>query len=156
MAEWTSVTEQTVQPGGSIVFTSNPVPCDRGFVRHRDGDSDFLLSGWLPSRRCDCGCSRNASALYFVDFGANIAIPTGGTVGEISLAVALNGTPLPATIMTVTPAAVEEYFNVSRSANVEIWRGCCQTVTIQNTSDQPILVRNVSVDFSRPDLSVSY
>ncbi len=156
MAEWTNVTEQTVQPGGSIVFTFNSVPCDRGFVRHRDGDSGFLLSGWLPNRRCDCCCSRSNSAVYFVDFGANIAIPEGGTPGEISVAFSLNGTPLPSTIMSVTPAAVEEYFNVSRAANVEIWRGCCQTVAIQNVSDQPILVRNATIDFSRPDLSVSY
>ena len=155
MAEWTSVTEQTVQPGGSIVFTSNPVPCTRGFVRHRDGDSDFLLSGWMPSGRCAC-CPTGNAATYLVDFGANIAVPTGGTAEEISVAISLNGTPLPASIMSVTPAAVEEYFNVSRSTNVEIWNGCCQTVTIQNINDQPILVRNASVDFSRPDLSVSY
>ena len=156
MAEWTSVTEQTVQPGGSIVFTETRVPCTRGFVRHRDGDSDFLLSGWVPSRGCGCPCSHSASATYFVDFGANIAIPTGGEVGEISVAFALNGTPIPSTIMSVTPAAVEDYFNVSRASNVEIWKGCCQTVTIQNTSDQPILVKNANIDFTRPDLSVSY
>lgn len=156
MAEWTSVTEQTVQPGGSIVFTFNSVPCERGFVRHREGDSSFLLSGWLPKGRCDCCCSRSNSATYFVDFGANIAIPTGGEVGEISVAISLNGTPLPATLMSVTPAAVEEYFNVSRASNVEIWNGCCQTVAVQNVSDQPILVRNATIDFSRPDLSVSY
>ena len=156
MAEWTSVTEQTVQPGGSIVFTANPVPCERGLVRHRDGDSNFLLSGWMPNRRCNCPCSRNASARYSVDFGANIAIPTGGTAGEISVAIALDGTALPSTIMSVTPAAVEEYFSVGRETSVEIWRGCCQTVAIQNVSDQPILVRNAIVDFDRPDLKISY
>lgn len=156
MAEWTSIAEQTVQPGGSVVFTFNSVPCDRGFVRHRNDDGNFLLSGWLPSGRCNCGCNRNKSAVYFVDFGANIAIPTDGEVGEISVSFAINGSPIPSTIMAVTPAAVEEYFNVSRAANVEIWKGCCQTVTIQNTSDQPILVRNATIDFSRPDLAVSY
>lgn len=88
--------------------------------------------------------------------GANIAIPTGGTAGEISVAIALDGTALPSTIMSVTPAAVEEYFSVGRETSVEIWRGCCQTVTIQNVSDQPILVRNAIVDFDRPDLRVSY
>lgn len=156
MAEWTSIAEQTVQPGQSIVFTTNTVPCNRGFVRHRNDDGNFLLSGWLPSRRCDCPCSRNSSAVYFVDFGANIAVPTGGTAEEISVAFAINGAPIQSTIMSVTPAAVEEYFNVSRAANVEIWRNCCQTITIQNTSTQPILVSNATIDFSRPDLSVSY
>jgi hypothetical protein len=156
MAEWTSVAEQTVNPGESIVFTENPVPCTRGFVRHRQGDGNFLLSGWLPNRGCPCRCNRNRSATYFVDFGANIAIPEDGTVGEISVAFSLDGSTMPSTIMSVTPAALEEYFNVSRATNVEIWNGCCQSLAIRNVSDQPILVRNANIDFSRPDLDVSY
>lgn len=156
MAEWTSVVEQTVNPGESIVFTENSVPCNRGFVRNRIGSGNFLLSGWVPSRNCGCPCSRSKSATYFVDFGANIAIPTDGTVGEISVAFSLDGGTIPATIMSVTPAAVEEYFNVSRAVNVDVWRGCCQSLTIRNVSNQPILVRNATVDFSRPDLEVSY
>lgn len=157
MAEWTSIAEQTVNPGESIVFTENPVPCIRGFVRHRDDSGNFLLSGWTPNRNtCNCRCRRNDSALYLVDFGANIAIPTGGTVGEISVAFALDGGTLLGTTMTVTPAAVEEFFNVSRAANVSIFRNCCQTLTIRNTSDQPILVQQANIIFNRPDLAMSY
>ncbi len=157
MAEWTSIAEQTVNPGESIVFTENPVPCLRGFVRHRDDSGNFLLSGWTPNRNmCNCCCRRNDSAIYLVDFGANIAIPTGGTVGEISVAFALDGGTLLGTTMTVTPAAVEEFFNVSRAANVSIFRNCCQTLTIRNTSDQPILVQQANIIFNRPDLSMSY
>ena len=157
MAEWTSIAEQTVNPGESIVFTENPVPCLRGFVRHRDDSGNFLLSGWTPNRNtCNCCCRRNNSALYLVDFGANIAIPTGGTVGEISIAFALDGGTLLGTTMTVTPAAVEEFFNVSRAANVSIFRNCCQTLTIRNTSDQPILVQQANIIFNRPDLAMSY
>ena len=156
MAEWTSIAEQTVNPGESIVFTNNPVPCTRGFVRGRNGDGSFLLSGWVPRRITSCPCNQNGrSAVYFVDFGANIAIPTGGTEGEISVAISLDGNTLPATIMSVTPSAVEEYFNVSRATNVEIWNGCCQTVSIRNISGQPILVQNATIDFSRPDLGVT-
>lgn len=157
MAEWTSIAEQTVNPGESIVFTENPVPCIRGFVRHRDDSGNFLLSGWTPNRNmCNCCRRRNDSALYLVDFGANIAIPTGGTVGEISVAFALDGGTLLGTTMTVTPAAVEEFFNVSRAANVSIFRNCCQTLTIRNTSDQPILVQQANIIFNRPDLAMSY
>lgn len=157
MAEWTSIAEQTVNPGESIVFTENPVPCLRGFVRHRDDSGNFLLSGWTPNRnRCNCCCRRDNSALYLVDFGANIAIPTGGTPGEISVAFALDGGTLLGTTMSVTPAAVEEFFNVSRAANVSIFRNCCQTLTIRNTSDQPILVQQANIIFNRPDLAMSY
>ncbi len=70
-----------------------------------------------------CPCSRlyNDNATYLVDFGANIAIPTGGTVGAISIAYAVDGGTDQASTMIVTPAAVEEFFNVSRSKEVDIF-----------------------------------
>lgn len=146
MAEWSNNAIQTVNQGESVTFTENPVPCTRGLVRHRDGSGSFLLAGVTNG----CACVRSAN--YLVDFGANIAIPTGGTVGEISLAITIDGATIPASEMIVTPSAVEEYFNVSRAINAPIWRGCCESVTIRNTSDQPILVQNANVIFDRPDL----
>ena len=153
MAEYSANAVQTVNPGESIIFTESPVPCNRGFVKHRDGSGNFLLSGWVPSR--GCGCTPK-SANYLVDFGANIAVPTGGTAGPISVAISIDGGTIPTSQMIVTPAAVEEFFNVSRAINVEIFRGCCETVTIRNTSDQPILVQNANVILTRPDLAVTY
>ena len=156
MAEYSANAVQTVNPGESIIFTDSPVPCNRGFVRHRDDTGAFLLSGWVPnSCGCGCQCNQRKAASYLVDFGANIVTPTGGTVGPISVAIAVDGATLSASTMIVTPAAVEEYFNVSRTINAEIWRGCCETVTIRNTSDQPILVQNANVIFSRPDLNIT-
>lgn len=152
MAEYSAIAVQTVNPGESIVFTQTPVPCMRGLVRHRDDTGSFLLSGFVPNNGCNCNCNRNQSATYLVDFGANIAVPTGETVGPISVALAIDGTTVPSSTMIVTPAAVEEYFNVSRAINVQVWKGCCETVTIRNTSEIPILVQNANVLFSRPDL----
>ena len=152
MAEWTANAVQTVNPGETIVFTENPVPCTRGFVRHRDGSGNFLLAGKVCRKQCGCFPK---TANYLVDFGANIAIPTGGTVGSISVAITLDGSTIPASEMTVTPAAVEEYFNVSRAINADIWAGCCESLSIRNTSDQPILVQNANVIFARPDLNVT-
>lgn len=154
MAEYSANAVQTVNPGESIVFTETPVPCLRGFVRHRDDTGNFLLSGYVPNTNTCC-CRRNNSANYLVDFGANIAIPTGGTVGEISVAIAIDGSTIPSSTMVVTPAAVEQYFNVSRAINAQIWRGCCETITVRNTSDQPILVQNANIILSRPDLVMS-
>ena len=139
MAEYSANAVQTVNPGESIVFTETPVPCTRGFIRHREGAGNFLLSGYVPNTS-GCCCRRSNSANYLVDFGANIAIPTGGTVGAISVAITIDGATIPSSTMIVTPAAVGEYFNVSRAINAQIWRGCCETVTVINTSDQPILV----------------
>lgn len=151
--EYSNNAVQTVNPGESVIFTNSPVPCSRGLVRHRDDTGNFLLKGNV--RRSSCGCCP-ATANYLVDFGANVAIPTGGTVGEIDLAIAVDGGTIPTTEISVTPAAVEEFFNVSDATIVPIWRGCCQTLTVRNVSDQPILVRNANIIFSRPDLNVTY
>lgn len=102
-----------------------------------------------------CPCMQPRNATYLVDFGADIAVPDGGTAGAISLAIAIDGVTIPSSIMTVTPADIEEYFNVSRAINADIWRNCCETVSVRNVSDQPILVSNANIIFSRPDLAVT-
>lgn len=155
MAEYTASAVQTVNPGESVIFTASPSPCERGFVRHRDDSGSFMLSGWIPPRRACCPCMRPKTAKYLVDFGADIAIPTGGTVGSISLAITLGGSTIPASTMTVTPGAVEEFSNVSRAINADVWCGCCETVSVRNVSEQPILVSNANIIFSRPDLAVT-
>lgn len=153
MAEYSANAIQIVNPGESVVFTEAPVPCERGLVRHRDDTGSFLLTGWVPAKY-GCGCKK--SATYLVDFGANISIPEGGTVGPISLAIAIDGTTIASSEMIVTPAAVDQYFNVSRAVNAQIWKGCCETVSVRNTSNQPIQVQDANIIFSRPDLAVTY
>lgn len=148
MAEWTNVGVQTVNPGELIIFTENPVRCERGLVLHRDDSGSFLLRGTGNQRRY-CPCLGYPSVNYMVDFGANIAIPTGETVGPISVAFELAGATLAGTTMIVTPAAVEDYFNVSRATNVPIWLNCCQSFGIRNTSKIPILVQNANLVIGR-------
>lgn len=145
MAEYSANAVQTVNPGETIVFTETPVPCFCGCVRHREGTGVFLLSG--NTRRFN-----RRSVNYLVDFGANIAIPEGETVQPITVAITLDGNSVPATEMEVTPAAVEEYFNVSRAANVQIWCGCCESISIRNTSPIPILVQNANVIITPPKM----
>ena len=130
--EFSNNAVQTVNPGESVIFTASPVPCTRGLVRHRNGTGNFLLRGSV--RRNACGCCPE-SAQYLVDFGANIAVPTGDTVAPISLALTLDGTTVPTTQMIVTPAAVNQFSNVSDATIIGVWRGCCQTLTVRNTSN---------------------
>ena len=99
MAEWSANAVQTVNPGEAVIFTENPVPPVTRLVRHRNGTGNFLLTGVAHT---PCGKPSN----YLVTFGANIAIPTGGTVGDISLAITIDGTTIPSSQMTITPAAV--------------------------------------------------
>jgi hypothetical protein len=154
MAEFSNNSVQTVNPGESIVFTENPVPCRRGFVRYREGTGAFRLKGYVPYNG-GCRCRQPQTAVYLIDFGANIAVPTGETVGTISVAVMVDGITIPSSTMAVTPAAVEQFSNVSRAINAQVDRGCYQTISIRNTSQIPILVQNANVIFSRPDLTVS-
>ena len=151
--EFSANAVQTVNPGEAVVFTDSPVPCTAGLVRHRDDTGSFLLAGRV--HRNSCGCCPD-SAKYLVDFGANIAIPADGTVGEISLALTIDGVTIPSSQMIVTPAATEEFFNVSDAAIAQIWRGCCESFAVRNTSDQPILVQNANIIFDRPDMVVTY
>ncbi len=146
--EFSSNAVQTVNPGESIIFTDSPVPCNSGLVRHRDETGAFLIAGRVNRLPCGC-CPKTAN--YLVDFGANIAIPTGGTVEAISLAITLDGDTIPTTEMTVTPAAVEQYFNVSDATIAQIWTCCCETLSVRNISGQPILVQNANIIFSRAD-----
>lgn len=153
MAEWTSVAQQTVNPGESIVFTENPVPCTLGLILHRDDSGAFLAKGisyedQILGRGYNRGrnCGRASQVVnYDVAFGANIAIPTGETVQPISVAIAVDGATIAGTTMEETPAAAEEFANVSRVTNIPIWKGCCQTITVRNTSPIPILVENANI-----------
>jgi len=153
MAEYSANALQTVNPGETVIFTEAPVPCRRGLIRHRDDTGNFLLVGYVP-RQYGCRCC-NREANYLVDFGANIAIPTGGSVGAISVAITMDGATIPASTMIVTPAAVEEFFNISRAINAAVFNGCCESLSVRNTSDQPILVQNANIIISRPDLAVT-
>lgn len=150
MAEYSANAIQTVAPGSSVIFTDAPFPCKKGYVRHRDNTGAFVLSGVVPYGTCPC---KNAD--YKVDFSANIAISTDETDGPISLAFALDGNVLPSTTMIVTPAAVDQYFNVSCAVDIEVWRNCCETFSIINTSTMNIYVQNANVVFDRPDLVVT-
>ena len=142
MAEYTSNALQTVGLGKNVLFTESPIPCTRGYVIHREGSGILTLRGIVNN--CN-GCF----ARYKVSFGANIAIPEGGTVESISLALAIDGEPIPTSSMIVTPAAVEEFWNVYASVFVTVPKGCCYTVAVENTSTQAIDVQNANIIVER-------
>lgn len=151
MSEWTNNDVQTIAPGETVVFSDNPVPCYNQLVWEREGTGLFGLRGYI-SPRATTPFRPAPSAVYQVNFGANIAVPTGETVGAISLAIAVDGVAIPASKMIVTPAAVEQFANVSRAINAQVRAGCCGTLSVINTSEIPILVQNANIIFARPDL----
>lgn len=133
-----AVATQTVAENQNVLFTDS-VTCGNCSITHRDGSGIVTLRGTTNQCR----------ARYKVTFGGNIAIPTGGTVEAISLALAIDGEGLGSSTMIVTPAAVEEYFNVFGAMFIDVPKGCCLTVSIQNTSAQPILVQNANLIIER-------
>ena len=115
---------QTVNENANVLFTDTVV-CGNCSIMHRDG------SGLVTLR----GLTNQCRARFRVSFGGNIAIPTGGTVGPISLAIAVNGEPVATTTMISTPAAVDEYQNVSSAIFLDIPKGCCSQISVRNISD---------------------
>ena len=129
---------QTVNENQNVLFTDT-VTCGNCSITHRDG------SGLVTLR----GLTNQCRARFKVSFGGNIAIPTGGTVEAISLAIAIDGEPVPASSMIVTPAAVDQYFNVKASVFIDVPRGCCTQISVINTTAQPILVQNGNLILTR-------
>lgn len=154
MAEFSASGSQTVAPGAAITFTLNPVPSQTGLVRWRQGSGSVLLTG-IRNRINNCCRRGDQSTNYMADFAANIAVPTGGTAEEISVAFAVDGVVLSDTIMRSTPTELEAYNMVSRATNIPIWNTCCQSVSVINTSTQDILVDspNLVLELSRYDLN---
>lgn len=138
MAEYSNIFVQQVEANQNVVFTETPVPGNNCIV-HREGSGIITLRG----------VTNQCRARYKVVFGGNIAIPTGGTVGAISIAIALEGEALGSATATVTPAAVGDEFNVFAAAFVEVPRGCCATVSVKNVNTQTIEVQNANIIIER-------
>lgn len=139
--ELTANAVQNVTAGQNVLFTDTPVKCNRGYVVHRDG------SGLVTLRSPCNGCA--SIARYKVLFVGNISIPTGGTVGPISVALSLGGEAIPTTTATVTPTVVNAAFNVATSAFVDVPRGCCATLSVRNISTEAIDVANANLMIER-------
>lgn len=136
--ELTNINQITVEVGQNIPFTETAVPgsiC----IQHREGAGIVTLRG----------ITNQCRARFRVEYSGNIAVPTGGTAEEISLAIAVAGEPLQSTRMRVTPAAVEEFFNVSASVFIDVPKGCCTNVAVENVSGQSVLVSDSNLIITR-------
>lgn len=116
---------QTVQPGGTVLFNLAKVHSGCG-ERWEAGNGQIRLV---------------KDGRYLVTFSANIAIPTGGTAQEISLAITKQEQVTSGTTMRAYPGAAGRYFNVATQTYVDVNR-CCETIAVTNTSAIPILVDN--------------
>lgn len=138
MAEYTAVAIQTVAAGGNVLFTDSVRfgrCCPRRNIFHRPDTGTVKVRG--DGERC------MTRARVF--FSGNIAVPTGGTVGEISIGITVDGEVIPSAIARITPAAVEEYGNVTAFLYVDIPAWCCTTIGVVNAGGEPILMQNANL-----------
>ena len=133
MAEFAYSPLQIVEPGQNVILDTI-IPCNKGYVFHRDQSGIVILRGIV-------NCPNACFARYQVTFNGNIAVAEGGTAGPISVGLALDGEPIQTSKAIVTPAAAAEappslanYFNVTSTAIITVPRGCCFTVAVENTS----------------------
>ena len=123
MAEYLANAEQLVALNSPVVFDAS-IPCNKGNVYHTDGTGIFILKG----------NTNNCFARYQVTFNGNIAVPEGGTVGPIAVSIAVNGETRYTSRAIVTPAAAEDYFNVTSTAIITVPKGCCFSVSVRAVS----------------------
>lgn len=142
MAEFTYNPVQVVNPNTPVILNT-AIGCNKGYVLHRNESGIVTLRGMVNN-------PYSCFARYDVIFNANIAVPTGGTVGPIQVAIAIDGEPLLVSTAIVTPAAVENYFNITSLATIDVPRGCCYTISVENTTtDVPINVQNATLRVAR-------
>ena len=113
---------QDVSLNAPVLFTAS-IPCNRGYVYHEDETGIFVLRG-IVNNPCNC------YAHYQVTFNGNVAIPEGGTVTPIAIAITINGEPRLTSRAIFTPAAVEEYGNLTSTAIIKVPKGCCFTLSV--------------------------
>lgn len=120
MAEYLSNQAQNVALNSPVLFTDS-IPCTKGCVYHEDGTGIFILRG----------VTNNCFARYQVTYNGNIAVPEGGAVTPIALAISVNGETRPTSEAIFTPQAVEEFGNVTSTAIVTVPKGCCFSVAVR-------------------------
>lgn len=147
MAEYLANAVQNVALNAPIVFTAS-IPCPRGCVIHEDETGIFTLRGM----------TNNCFARYQVVFNGNIAIPTGGAVTPIAIAITVQGEQRPTSRAIFVPSAVDTYGNVTSTAIITVPRGCCFTLAVDYvdaTTDDPATTPTPTIEVQNANLVIT-
>lgn len=140
---------QTVALNAPILFDTS-IPCNRGYVYHEDDTGNFILRGIVPNQ---CACY----AHYQVTFNGNIALPEGADVVPIAIALTVNGEPRLTSRAIFTPAAAEEYGNVTSTAIIKVPKGCCFSLGVEvvPATTDPTVTPAPIVDVQNANLTIA-
>ena len=148
-AEYLANAVQAVALNAPVVFSAS-IPCTKGYVYHEDETGIFILRGIVNNA---CGCF----ATYQVTFNGNIAVPEDGTLTPIAVALVVNGEQRPTSRAIFTPAAVDEYGNVTSTAIIKVPKGCCFSLSVEYVSavvDDPTTVPTPVINVQNANLVV--
>ena len=145
-AEYLANAVQLVSLNSPVIFSAS-IPCRCGYVYHEDETGIFILRG-ITSGQC--------FATYQVTFNGNIAIPEGGAVTPISVAVTVNGEPRLTSRAIFTPVAVDEYGNVTSTAIIKVPKGCCFSLSVEyvQATDDPTVVPTPLIEVQNANLVI--
>lgn len=145
MAKYITSADQNVALNNTIPFDIVSIPCNKGCVIP-------ITTGVLTLRS-----GANNQARYDVAVQANIAIPEGGAVTPIAVAITLNGVPIPDSVAIVTPAAAEDVWHINTSTPITVPCGCCVSVSaayVDATEDDATVTPTPSI-FVRRNASLT-
>lgn len=147
MAEYTHNAVQLVSLDNPIIFNAS-IPCNRGYIYNEDETGVLILKG----------CTNNCFARYQVTYNGNIAIPEGGAVTPIAVAIAVNGEPRLTSRAIITPAAVDDYGNVTSTAIITVPKGCCFSLSVRYvdaTTDDPATTPTPLIEVQNSNLVIN-
>lgn len=147
MAEYLANALQNVAVNSPILFTAS-IPCTKGYVYHEDETGIFILRG----------ITNNCFARYQVTYNGNIAVPEGGEVTPIALAITVNGEERPTSKAIFTPQAVDEFGNVTSTAIITVPKGCCFSVSVRYvdaTVDDPTVTPTPTIEVQNSNLVIN-
>ena len=139
---------QEVALNAPVLFDTS-IPCSRGYVYHEGNTGNFILKGAVNGNNC--------FAQYQVTFNGNIALPAGATVAPIAVALAVNGEPRLTSRAIFTPAAAEEYGNVTSTAIIKVPRCCCFSLTVDAVpaTTDPTVTPAPVIDVQNANLTIT-
>lgn len=146
-AEYLANAVQEVAINNPVIFSAS-IPCTRGYVYHEDETGVFILRG-ITNGQC--------FATYQVTFNGNIAIPEGGAITPIAVAITVNGEPRVTSRAIYTPTVVDTYGNVTSTAIIKIPKGCCFTVSVESVqaTDDPATAPTPIIEVQNANLVIN-
>lgn len=146
-AEYLANAAQEVANNAPVIFSAS-IPCNRGWVYHEDETGIFILRG-ITNGQC--------FATYQVTFNGNIALPAGATVTPIAVAITVNGEPRPTSRAIFTPAAAEDFGNVTSTAIIKVPKGCCFSLSVEAVpaTTDPTVTPAPVIDVQNANLTIA-